>query len=77
MEWYVKAALHDRRFRMSGLAASVSVVALAVTPLIGASWATEVALYAVFPALVLSVGAMFAVLGLVVRHDYLERRRDR
>ena len=74
MDWYLKAALHDRRFQMAGGGAIASIVALAASFLVQASWATQVALYAVFPALVLSVGAMFVVLGLVVRQDYLERK---
>ncbi len=77
MDWYLKAAFHDRRFRWAGLAAAGAIVALAGTLVIGAPWATKVALFAVFPALVLSVGGMFAVLGLVVRHDYLERKGGR
>lgn len=74
MDWYLKAAFNDRRFRMAGLAAAVLGVALAATFLIGASWATQVALFGIFPALVLTVGAMFVVMGLVVRQDYLERK---
>jgi uncharacterized membrane protein HdeD (DUF308 family) len=74
MDWYLKAAFHDRRFKWAGVTAAGAILALVGLFLLGTPWATKIALFGIFPILVLSVLGMFAVLGLVVRSDYLQRK---
>ena len=74
MDWYLKAALQDRRFRWAGISTAGAILVLVGMFLIGTPWATKIALFGVFPILVLSVLGMFGVLGLVVRNDYLQRK---
>jgi hypothetical protein len=50
------------------------LAALVATLVLGEAWATKAALFGVFPLFALSLAAMFAVLGLVVRADYVERK---
>ena len=74
MGWYLKQFLRDRRFHIAAGVGGASLVFIVLAVLINRSWAFGLAMYLFFPLLVFSILGMFAVLGLIVRADYLDRR---
>ena len=77
MDWYLKALFRDRRFKIAGGAAAVSLVLIVLCALLGARWAYSVAAFGFFPVFLLSTIAVFVVLGIIVRNDFLERQGRR
>jgi hypothetical protein len=73
MEWYLKALLRDRRFKIAGAVAAGSLVTTMAAFLIGRSWSIKLAEFGFLPVLVVSIAAMFVILGLIIRSDYRER----
>jgi hypothetical protein len=74
VDWYFKALLRDRRFRILAGVGAGCLVLIVLAYLTGARWALSVAMFGLFPLFVLSILAIFAVLCLIVRADYLERQ---
>ena len=77
MDWYLKALFRDRRFKIAGAVAGGSLVLIVLCALLGARWAYAVAMFGLFPLFMLSVIAVFVVLGIIVRADFLERQGRR
>ena len=77
MEWYLKALLRDRRFRLAAAAAMGSLVSTVAAFIVGRSWTIKLAQFCCLPALALSLAAMFVILGLIIRSDYRERNSSR
>ena len=73
MDWYLKALLQDRRFRIAALTAGGVTVLTLVSFLIGRTWAIRMAQFGFLPILILSILAIFGILGLVIRKDYKDR----
>jgi hypothetical protein len=73
MEWYLKALLRDQRFRIAAATAMGSLVSTVAAFIVGRSWSIKLAQFCFLPALVLSLAAMFVILGLIIRSDYRER----
>jgi hypothetical protein len=74
VDFYFKALVQDKRFRIAIGAAAVSFVAMLLVMLTKARWAANVATFGLFPLFAASLLAVFVVLGLIVRHDYLQRK---
>ncbi len=77
MEWYFKELFRDRRFRIAAWTSLGSLLAIILCAILGAPWAFRVAAYGLFPILMLSIVAVFVVLGLIVRADMLQRKGRR
>ena len=74
MGWYLKALWQDKRFRIAAAASGGSFVAIVLAMLSGVRWLASVAAYGLFPSFMVSLVAIFVVFGIVVRHDYLDRK---
>lgn len=74
MDWYLKALVRDRRFKIAAGVGGASLVLIVLAYLTGVRWALSVAMFGLFPLFVLSILGVFGVLGLIVRHDYLQRQ---
>ena len=72
--WYLKALWQDKRFRIAAAVAAGSFAAIVLAMLSGVRWLASVAAYGLFPIFMVSLVAIFVVFGIVVRHDYLDRK---
>ena len=72
--WYLKALWQDKRFKIAAGAAAGSFAAIVLAMLTGVRWLASVAAYGLFPIFMVSLVAIFVVFGIVVRHDYLDRK---
>ena len=77
MDWYFKQLVRDKRFKIAGGIALGSLVAIVLCAILGARWSFAAAAFAFFPLFLLSVIAVFVLLGLIVRADMLERQGRR
>jgi hypothetical protein len=74
MEWYFKQLLRDRRFKIAVKVAGASLLLAVIFLVIRRPWSFAIAAYVCFPVFALSLLSTFAVLGIIVRSDYLDRK---